>query len=35
MLEPILNTAPAASKNDAGFKSVHNWLKNNQLDLLI
>jgi len=35
MLEPILNTAPAASKNNAGFKSGQNRLKNKQLASLI
>jgi len=35
MLEPIYTTAPPASKNDAQFKSGQNWLKKNQLALLI
>jgi len=29
------NTAPAASKNEAQFKSGQSWLKNKQLALLI
>ena len=28
-LESIFATAPAASKNDAGFKSGHKWLNKN------
>ncbi len=34
-LEPIFNTAPAASKNDAQFKSGQNQLDNKQLTSLI
>jgi len=34
-LEPIFNTAPAASKNTAQFKSGQNWPKNNHLASLI
>jgi len=34
-LEPILNTAPAASKNTAWFKSGQNRPKNNHLASLI
>ncbi len=33
--EPIYTTAPAATKNDAQFKSGQNQLKNKQLALLI
>jgi len=35
MLETIFNTAPAASENDAQFKSGQTWLKNKQIALLI
>jgi len=34
-LELIYNTTPAASKNDAWFKSGQNWLENNHLASLI
>ena len=34
-LEPIYTTAPAASKNDAQFKSGQNQLKSNHFALLI
>ncbi len=30
-LEPVFNTAPASSKNEAHFKSGQNRLKNNHL----
>jgi len=30
-LEPMFNTAPAASKSTAQFKSDQNWPKNNHL----
>jgi len=35
MLEPIFNTDPAASKNNAQFKSDQNWLDDNNLASLI
>ena len=34
-LEPIFATDPAASENDACFKSGQNWLKNDHLASLI
>jgi len=34
-LRPIFNTAPAASKNNAWFKSGQNQLENKQLALFI
>ena len=34
-LEPIFATAPAASKNDAHFKSGQNQLENNHLESLV
>ncbi len=34
-LKPFSATDPDASKNDARYKSVQNWLKNNHLATLI
>ncbi len=33
-LKPVVNTASAASKNNAGFISGQNWLENNHLIFL-
>ena len=35
LLKQIFDTIPAASKNDAYYKSSQKWLENNQISLLV